>query len=128
MLKYLFAAQFNDGTLYHQDQTDASPYVAGKSQFYDVLQREKDLVAFALNGDTHSYAVDLSDGHFEIDEIPFQVYDMPIKNRRLIFFRRHSHDFNVDSVETAHTIEYHIGWQGNTPDTGENIQRVIIIR
>jgi hypothetical protein len=127
MLKYLFAAQYNDGTIFYQDQHDISLTNPKKSQFYDVLQREKDIVAFALHGDGHQYSVSLDDGHFEIDGIAFQVYDAPIENRRLVFFRRHTHNVNIDYEEQSHYVQYHFGWQGNVPGTGENIQRVINI-
>ena len=127
MLKYLFAAQYNDGTIFYQDGDDISLTTPGKSQFYDVLQREKDLEAFALHGDNHQYSVSLLTGHFEIDGVPFELYDGPVENRRLIFFRRNTHTFNVENIEQSHLVEYHMGWQGNVPGTGENIQRVIII-
>ena len=94
VLKYLFAAQYNDGTIFYQDENDISLIDPKKSQFYDVLQKEEKLEAFALHGDGHQYAVDLRDGHFEIDGIPFNLYDMSIANRRVIFFRRHTHNFN----------------------------------
>jgi len=127
MLKYLFVAQFNDGTFIYQTPDDVSALEPGRSQFYDVLQKEKDIVAFALFGDGHQYTVNLEYGHFEIDGIPFFLYNEPIENRRLIFFRRHTHVSNLDCSEVSHSIEYHMGWQGNVPGTGENIQRVIII-
>lgn len=127
MLKYLFVAQFNDGTFIYQTPEDKSELETGRSQFYDVLQKEKDIVAFSLFGDGHQYTVNIETGHFEIDGIPFFLYNDPIENRRLIFFRRHTHLANVDFEELSHTIEYHMGFQGNVPETGENVQRVIII-
>jgi hypothetical protein len=129
MLKYLFAAQFNDGAMMYQTHDDVSELDKTKSKFYDVLQKEKEvpLIAFALQGEGNQYTVDLRDGHFEINGVPFFLHEDPAENIRLVFFRRHTHDFNADSEEENHTVEYYIGWQGNKPVTGENVKHLINI-
>lgn len=126
MLKYKFIAQYNDDTTFEQNAEDVSSKDPKRSAFYDVDQER--LTGFALYDNDHVYAVDLLDGHFEINGIPFHATTTPVNNRRLIFFRRHQHNFNADMEEQNHTIEYHLGWQGNEVDTNKNIQRTIIIR
>ena len=122
MLKYLFVAQYNDDSLFYQTPEDISITRPGTGSAFSDIEHDK-LTGFALQGEGHTYAVDLLDGHFEIDGIPFKVYDENINNRRLIYFRR---NFYHTGAETGHEVEYHLGWQGND-STGKNIQRVIII-
>jgi len=126
MLKYKFIAQYDDETLFEQNEDDVSSKDLSRSAFSDVDQDR--LTGFALQGAGHLYAVDLLDGHFEIDNVPFKMYDMEVANRRLIFFRRHRHNYLVvDGQELDHEMEYHFGWQGNEVGTGKNIQRVMVI-
>lgn len=126
MLKYKFIAQYDDETIFEQNDEDVSIKDSLRSAFSDVDQER--LTGFALQGEGHLYVVDLLDGRFEIDGVPFYLSDAPIKNRRLIFFRRHTHQFNLeDGSEEGHTISYHLGWQGNHAETDKNIQHTIII-
>lgn len=125
MLKYRFIAQYDDETLFEQNADDVSSVDPTKSAFFDVDQSR--LTGFALTDGEHVYAVDLLDGHFEIDGISFKVYDYPVNNRRLIFYRRHRYNFNAEMEEQSHELEYHIGWQGNEVDSNKNIQHTIII-
>jgi len=78
------------------------------------------------------FTVDLTDGHFECNTIPFTVYDKQIGDPelteyRLIFFRKHTHQINQgDGKEIAHEVAYRFGWQANDKD-GKNVQRIIEI-
>lgn len=132
-LKYLFGAVFEDGSSIGQTADDKSETEPLRSAFYDVLERAKEtpLELFGLlSGDGHdSWLVNLKDGHFEVGGIPFMMHSEPVSNFRVVFFRRHFHDINIEvatgnSREFSHTVEYHLGWQGNDKD-GKNIQRTL---
>jgi len=126
MLKYKFIAQYSDGTIYRQNDEDVSITDPVRSSYYDVAHDK--LIGFILQDiEDHSYFVDLLDGHFEINEIPFKLTDVEVTNRRLIYFRRHLHHFGqLDGVEQSHTIAFHVGWQGNDKE-GKNVQHTLII-
>lgn len=134
-LQYLFECHFNDGTMLQQTQEDISkiaPPEDKKSAFYDVKQRMDDVIVFGLVNDHHTYVVDLRDGHFEIDGVPFNVHDgenFPVGAKfRLIYFRRNFQSVTLGYVQAqSSTCEYHLGWQTNLSD-GTNIQRTISIR
>jgi hypothetical protein len=122
MLKYLFTVDYRDGTSYSQNEQDVSVIEPEKrSCFFDV--RKEDIKKFSLVGDGHTYSVDLDDGHFEIDGIPFRMHDEELKDFRIIFFRKHQHGFNDMREELFHKVFYQLGWQ--TTLDGKNIQRVM---
>lgn len=134
-LKYHFTAVFADGSSICQQPDDRSAIDPEKrSQFYDVMQHAEvsPLVFFQLTtadyeaDEFHFYSVDLLDGHFEVDGIPFVMHEEEIAEPlRLIFFRHHTHGFNQNHEELAHQVSYHFGWQ--TTVNGENLQRVMQI-
>lgn len=138
LVKYIFQADYKDGTHYTSTQEDISVQDPLKSCYYDVKQDE--LVRFFLFNDEHTYSVNLEDGHFEIDGVPFVMHEehmhslpngrkieIPLKDFRLIFFRQHQHDITVtylgEQKEIAHRITYHVGWQCTVG--GQNYQRVM---
>jgi hypothetical protein len=128
-LKYLFTAEYSDGSTFEQDSADVSIQDPKRSAFFDVLQEK--LARFSLKGAGHSFLVDLRDGHFEIDGTVFWMHDKEISNIRLIYFRRHRHNFAKDRKtgavsEESHTITYRIGWQANLAD-GSNVQEIMEI-
>ena len=123
MLKYLFIAQYNDGTEFRQNENDVSSQDSKRSAFFDIIQEK--LVRFSLVGDGRVFSVDLTDGHFEINGIPFRMHDESIENIRLIFFRKHTHNYNLALEEQSHDIIYRMGWQANLH--GSNTQRVMEI-
>jgi len=124
-LKYLFIAYYADGTCYTQAPEDVSTVRPGFSAYDDI--KHDDLVRFTLVGQEHDYAVDLTDGHFEIDGVPLRLHEEPpIAPLRLIFFRRHRHGFTQEHEELSHSIVYRIGWQSNDPG-GKNVQHVMEI-
>src|ERR1035441_4286275 len=103
-MKYLFQAHFADGSSITQTPEDISTLIPTKSAFYDVLQREDDLISFGLFAAGHTYAVDLTDGHFEVDHNPFAAQDPrtkldPSSKFRLIYFRKVRRAFNTDLEE-----------------------------
>lgn len=130
MLKYSFTATFLDGNVIEQDpDNDVSKVDPKRSAFYDVLEHEKKspLVSFVLKGEGHEYGVDLRDGHFEIDGVQFFMHEghlhsmpsgkkvmMPLTAFELVFFRNHTHSFEVSqkgNQEVSHQIVYRMGWK-----------------
>ena len=138
MLKYLFTAVYSDGTSYTQNVEDRSISEPDKrSCFYDIDQDR--LVKFILApspedecGDGHVYSVDLVDGHFEVDGVPFKMHEETnLHGFRVIFWRNHTHNFLVGAdpavtpEEVKHTTVYRLGWQCTVDDV--NHQRVMEI-
>lgn len=129
-LTYLFECHFTDGTFIQQTPEDVSKTDPSKSAFYDVLQRNDEVMIFAIVNDDHTYVVDLRDGHFEIDGIPFTVHDkdeLPHDCKfRVVYFRRNVHTITQGYVNmTDSSVKYHIGWQ--TTVEGKNYQKTIAI-
>jgi hypothetical protein len=125
MLKYLFTAIYDDGTILKQTQEDISTKDPKRSAYYDI-DHEK-LIAFGLESEDSAIVVHIKDGAFEINGLPFMVNAPNVENRRLIYYRRVRINFNEDNIEEAREIEYHIGWQGNEVGTGHNIQRILVL-
>lgn len=137
MLKYLFHVVYRDGTTYTQNEEDTSITKSDKrSCYFDVKQEE--VKTFTLNGEGHSYTVDLDDGHFEIDGLSIEQNPEgkpPLKDLRLIFWRNRTHLMNVTyENETGNVVgneqlglvtRYRLGWQ-STID-GKNYQEVMQI-
>jgi len=124
ILKYLFGVHYKDGSEFFQTPWDISETDPTKSAFFDICQPEVEL--FQLDGEDHRYVVDLRDGHFEIDGVPFFAQVPPEGSElRLIFFRRHRHHFTLGMEEIQHEIEYHFGWQ--TTHEGKNYQQTLIL-
>lgn len=128
-LKYLFTATFEDGTVIEQTQEDRSVLDPDKrSCFYDVVEKEKEspLVKFTLKGSGHEYGVDLVDGHFEVDGLPFNMIKGTLPEYRIIYYRNVTRHFNAaDGEQTGSQFMYCIGWQ--CTDDGKNYQRVMEI-
>ena len=121
-MKYLFIVTYKDGTEYRQNQEDVSITDPIRSCYFDIKQDE--VARFSLVGNGHVYSVDLIDGHFEVDSVPFRFYELPIENLRLVFWRQHTHQFNLQHQEKGHDIVYRMGWQA-LDDKGENVQRIM---
>lgn len=152
-LKYIFEAEYADGTvitqpddnasrIHQMDENDYQP-----SAFRDVLDHAEkaDLQRFSLIGEGHRYSVDLIDGHFEIDGLPFiahpqnlRVWSTKENPLRPIYYRemKRNSDFKVRVGEDggseiieqvdheAMVARYFVGWQTNL-ENGENVQYVI---
>lgn len=128
-LKYLFTATYEDGSQLRQLPDDVSTRDPKRSAYYDI-DHDK-LVSFALVGHepaTH-YLVDLRDGHFEVNGVPFRMHEEPnLTVFRLIFFRQHTHHMRVGPAaneELAHQIVYRMGWQCTVD--GKNYQQIMQI-
>ena len=129
MLTFLFDAVFSDGSFITQNEDDVSLITPGKNCFYDVLQRIDEVVTFELFDHEHSYAVDLRDGHFEIDGLLFQAHDPDIRfppdaKFRLVYFKRnriHHCGGEITGIDTV----FHVGWQ--TTIDGKNYKQTISV-
>jgi len=130
-LKYLFVVQFDDQTLYEQNPEDVSLIDPEKrSCFYDVMQaveKGKKIVWFLLTDNKNVYAVNLVHGYFQINGVTFYMHERrDLKDFRIVFFRQHTHHFNLNKEEQGHEIVYRMGWQ--TTVDGQNLQQVMEIQ
>jgi len=120
-LKYLFTAEYKDDTRYEQNSGDVSISDSKRSCFFDIKQDE--LKKFSLHGEGNVFSVDLEDGHFEVNEIPFYLEEhIEGRKYRIVFWREHTHTLNPVIKEETHKIVYLLGWQTND-ENGRNIQR-----
>lgn len=125
LLKYLFIVEYKDGTIYRQNEEDKPVIVSKGSSFSDV--RIEDVKRFYLVDAKNVFCVDLSDGHFEVNEVPFFMHDAGdgLKDFRLIFYRQHTHCVNIGlGKEVSHDVNYCIGWQTNDIN-GNNVKRIM---
>lgn len=126
MLKYLFLAEFEDGSFIQQDQADVSKLDPSKNQLHDVLSHPSKLVRFTLGSNFGSLSLNLLTGQFVVNESSFTVHD-PSKRepteRKLIYFKRHTH--STCNGEQTHDIVYHLGWQATID--GEKTQHTVAV-
>lgn len=134
---YSYTATFEDGTqiVHDKEGSDASTKHVGGTTFTDVIEKEKEskLISFVLHNEETSVGVDLRDGHFEINGVPFFQHrpDLPpssgYKDFRIIYARTVQRFINqVSGQEVGNTtVGYTVGWQ--ITHNGENIQRTITI-
>jgi hypothetical protein len=127
---YSFTAVYEDGTIIEQNETDTSERVEGKSRFTDVLDKENEskLVSFVIHNNEKSFGVDLTDGHFEVNGIPFFQHRPELvnyKDFRIIYFRTVQRVYNVQTHDEVSSLAtaYTIGWQ--VTHIGENVQKTI---
>lgn len=131
ILKYLFIAEYKDGSIYEQNGYDISVSDTKRSCFFDVMQDK--VRRFLLVGSDNIFSVDLSDGHFEVNNVSFFMHDqgLGLKDFRLIFYRQHLHHFNIGDYgipnELLHEINYCIGWQTND-ENGMNVKRIMEVK
>lgn len=132
-MKYLFKALYTDGSEYLQNEQDESIKINGKSSFTDVLEdvkNGKEIQTFELaDKENNKYSVNLQDGSFNLRGVKVGSIQTgkEIFNRRIIYFRRNTLDFNPgDLKKKNHSIVFFLGWQGNTSDGG-NISQTIEI-
>ena len=120
-LQYLFKATYLDGTVYLQTPEDTSCTDPKRSCFFDLKLDQ--LKTFQLEGNGHTYLVDLADGHFEVDGVPFRFHEYPLTEIKLVYFRRHTHNFNIAMEEQSHTMCFRFGWQAD--ENGKQVQRIM---
>jgi len=132
-LKYVFKANFLDGTTYSQNWEDEPVIADHGSSFTDIVDRLDQIETFELYdvfGD-FKCSVNLTNGTFQVQDTPLAVKNPKIKippetQFKLIYFRQVSIMFNLpNNEEVGHNVQYNIGWQVTVD--GENIQQTIAI-
>jgi hypothetical protein len=125
-LKYLFRAQYTDGTFLRQTEEDVSSTKAGGSAFSDVDHTR--LESFFLSNGSQQIGVDLRDGTFWVNDVKFYLHDpddMPGEGPvRLYYFRRTWKHFNVRQEEIACEVHYRLGWERDDGNGG-TVSRVM---
>lgn len=105
-LDYLFEADFANGTTYYQGGDDESltqPADAEgniPSAYRDIQDRMDEVTRFHLVGPAGRYTVDLTDGHFEVNGVPFYVErpDVPITDIQLQYLRYTNIDSTIEAT------------------------------
>lgn len=134
-LKYLFTAEYEDGSSYTQPEDDKSRLHKGDKDFTPSSFRDIDqekLVKFSLSDGTDTYSVDLRTGDFAVNGKELSLHEQnfdPFGHKlRLIYFREVRKEFNINMEETALYInKYIFGWQCTDKD-GKNHQLTIGIK
>jgi hypothetical protein len=123
-----FVATFADGTQIFQNESDVSPTDPQKNCFFDVLERSKTgtLVSFVITDKKHAFGVDLRDGHFEVNGVPFfqhrpEFADQRYKDFRLVYFRTPKIEIDANTMEPTRGAvgSYTIGWTASDPSDVE---------
>ena len=128
MYKYQFVAQYEDGSIYHQNLMDQSIKDETKSCFYD-LDLEK-IKVFMLLGPNHGiFGVDLSTGLFKANNAGefYLGNDEIVGVRRLVYYRTVKKELNIsDGSIIMESMTYHLGWSGINTE-GREVQYTINI-
>lgn len=155
---YSFTAVFEDGTVIEQnckeEDGDSSLNAAAKqikpkgSRFTDVLYKSgqletedeflkeemrsqsSKLISFVIHNDQKSVGVDLRDGHFELNGVPFFQHSpqrQKYNNFRIIYYRTMRRVMSQTTGEeiSADVLSYTVGWQ--TTENGKNIEKIVTI-
>lgn len=121
-LSYLFVAEFEDGTTITQTPEDKSELEDNRSAFYDVLQRKDQLNRFHLTDGNTWFTVDMRDGLFEINGVPFaahnQFMDVSQYELNLVYFRetRRYYGHIPEGFPQQHVNRFFIGWWFKAPE------------
>lgn len=136
-LKYLFIAEFVDGTFFKQTPEDKSTIDPKRNCYYDVLQSGKKIRRFSIVNNEHVLTVDLGNGVFYIDNLPVLLESdkLPCLPEKfdLIWYHQVTRDQNITyDKKTGDVIkredlsefrEYFIGWKCNI--NGKSYQQKI---
>lgn len=118
--------QFKSG-----DLKEDNPLFEGKPElFTEMMENKVPLISFVIHSDEQMVGVDLRDGHFEINGIPFWQHRQDMlqyKDFRVIYYRTVSHNMDANNnYNNSEIICYAIGWQ-TTNAKGENVQSVVLV-
>jgi hypothetical protein len=126
---FKFTAAFEDGTVIEQNDEDISVVDKTRSCYFDVKEKEKEskLVSFVIHNDSYSLGVDLRDGHFELNGIPFFQHDpiiTPYENFEIEYYRTVVREIRQDGTQISGIIDsYTVGWK--VTYKGEEIKRIV---
>ena len=128
-LKWLFIAEYDDGSQYHQTPVDAAVGSKPGSAFTDVDVAR--VVKFGLTSDEETWAVDLKDGSFWHDGKKFHIFDpdVVLSDRELIYWRRVYRSLGVTPdtmLDLGFRMRYYFGWKAKDKD-GNIIERTLWI-
>lgn len=114
-LKYLFRVGFTDGSILEQTPEDRSTIDPEKrSAWYDVENRGVDVSWIVIYDESgNEFGVDLIDGHFELNGQVLWLTAPDAGKIDPVYYRQHTHHFNMGGDEQAHIIRYVIGWKQN---------------
>ena len=132
-LKYIFTAEFKDGTQYQQSPDDMPRIADRGSSFTDIISRLDDIVSFsviAVADATRFVGVDLLDGSFTISKLPFTSCNpscSALKGTKLdlVYFRQVTRSIVSGSGEESLHVSYHIGW--HTMVNGRVYQQTVAV-
>ena len=110
-LKYLFNVTYKDGSSFLQPENDTSSTDPQRSAYYDVKQDEVEWFHLV---DWHGTGLPIAWVNVQTGE----VYARPEGRRKLggsapyklIFWRQHTHNFNVGMDELSHEVRYVLGY------------------
>ncbi len=117
--QFHFVATFADGSQIFQNEEDRSLTVPEKNCFFDVLERSKteQPISFVITNGEHVFGVDLRDGHFEVNGVPFfqhrpEFADQQYTDFCLVYFRSPKIEIDARTQEPIRgTVgSYTIGW------------------
>jgi hypothetical protein len=111
-LKYLFHVVYKDGTEFQQTQEDISKSTPGGSAYSDV-DVDNVRAFYLMDAEEGWYVaqINVEDGKFSVnDGVLFSLGDPGPRPYKLIFWRQHTHNFNVEYVEQSHIVKYIIGY------------------
>lgn len=116
---YQFVATFADGSQIFQNEQDVSELNSENNCFFDVLSRPDQPVSFVITDGTNVFGVDLRDGHFECNGIPFFQHrpeHQKYKDFRLVYYRTPEIDIDQKSgtATRGKIAAYTIGWEVGT--------------
>jgi len=127
-LKYLFTAEFADGTSYRQTPDDTPRIADHGSSFTDLSSRVADIVSFSLSSVADAaqvLSVDLRDGSFTINGLRFPAQTPHGIPFQLVYFRQVTRSLVSGSSEESIHVSYHIGWR--TAVTGCIYQQTVSV-
>ena len=129
---YGFTATFADGSTIEFEPNGSynSKEVEGGTLFTDIQNKDTEdnpLISFVLHNDELSWGVDLRDGHFEINGVPFWQHRPELdnyKNFRVIYHFTTQRSFTQGVGEhDSSIIGYNLGWQ--VSHLGKNVKKML---
>jgi hypothetical protein len=113
-LQYLFIAETFDGQIIKQDLLDRPRTQTTGSSFSDVLKHK--IKKFSLVGKGHIFAIDLIDGHLEVDgRVIYPPISVPLGSHfDLIYYRRVQQKTTLSregKMDSRPVVRYFFGWK-----------------